>query len=497
MPTSSSQTSHPTSDALDQVAHLIQASGIELVRFAWCDAHGMLRGKTLTASAALKALRSGVGMVSTLMLKDTSDRTAFKVFEPSITQDLPGFEFANNLLLHPLAESFKVLPWAHKTGWLQCQPVFQNGTPVTYDTRRQLQHALAQLAHHGWGMVCGLEIEFHIYRLKDPHHGHDLQPEHAAWPGSAPEVSLIHPGYNLLAENFFDQAEEPLRIVQHTAQALGLPLSSLEIELGPSQVEAVFDATDALTAADNMVLFRSAVKQALRRAGYHATFMCRPPFEQIMSSGWHLHQSLVDLQTGRNLFMRDAPAPNTQTNQATHTLSDLGTHYLAGLLQHAKGMTVLCTPTANGFGRFRPNALAPQSILWGRDNRGAMLRVIGEANDPATRIENRLGEPAANPYLYMASQIHAGLRGITQQLAPPVATESPYADTSSAQDAPTRIPNNLHDALQALQNDDAMCQGFGPEFVRYYTRLKSAEQQRFEAAEDKIEFQRREYFSRI
>ena len=160
-------------------------------------------------------------------------------------------------------------------------------------------------------------------------------------------------------------------------------------------------------------------------------------------------------------------------------------------------MTVLCTPTANGFGRFRPNALAPQSILWGRDNRGAMLRVIGQANDPATRIENRLGEPAANPYLYMASQINAGLRGITQQLAPPVATESPYADPSSAQDAHMRIPSNLQDALHALQKDDAMIEGFGHDFVRYYSRLKAAEQQRFEAAEDKIEFQRCEYFSRI
>ena len=480
--------------ALARCAKLIETNGLELVRFAWCDAHGMLRGKTLTAAAALKALRSGVGMVSTLMLKDTSDRTAFKVFEPDIAQELPGFAFANNLVLHPIADSFKVLPWTHKTGWLQCQPVFQNGAPVPYDTRRQLQQALAQLATHGWGMVCGLEIEFHIYRLKDPHHGRDLDPEHAGWPGSAPDVSLIHPGYNLLAENWFDQAEEPLRIVQHTAQALGLPLSSLEIELGPSQVEAVFEATDALTAADNMVLFRSAVKQALRRAGYHASFMCRPPFDNIMSSGWHLHQSLVLLDNGRNVFMRDTPAANTQANQAEHTLSDIGAHYLAGLLQHAPGMTVLCTPTANGFGRFRPNALAPQSILWGRDNRGAMLRVIGQAGDPATRIENRLGEPAANPYLYMAAQIHAGLRGIKEQCAPGLATESPYASES---DPNTRIPNTLGLALQALQNDAALCLGFGEDFVRYYTRLKTAEHQRFEAAEDKIEFQRREYFSRI
>ena len=478
-------------DALAHCARLIQASDLELVRFAWCDTHGQLRGKTLTRDAALQALHSGVGMVSTLMLKDTSDRTACKVFEPGIATTLPGFEFANNLVLRPLPESFHVLPWTERTGWLQCQPVFQDGTPVPYDTRAQLQRALAQLAEHGLGMVCGLEIEFHIYRLRDATHDASLDPELAAWPPRAPEVSLIHPGFNLLSENTFDQAEEPLRIVQRTAQALGLPLTSLEIELGPSQVEAVFAATDALQAADNMVLFRSAVKQALRRAGYHATFMCRPPFEHIMSSGWHLHQSLVHLADGRNALMRptgDAPGARTE---AHHTLSDLGAHYLAGLLHHAKGMTVLCTPTANGFGRFRPNALAPQSILWGLDNRGAMLRVIGGSGDAATRIENRLGEPAANPYLYMAAQIHAGLSGIRQQLTPPPATESPYADTQA------RIPTALGEALQAWVDDAAMTQGFGDAFVRYYRAIKSSEQQRFEAAEDQTEFQRREYFARI
>ena len=480
------------------VAKLIKSQSLELVRFAWCDTHGMLRGKTLTSSAAIKALDQGVGMVSTLMLKDTSDRTAFKVFEPSIAQDLPGFEFANNLLLKPIPNSFKVLPWADKTGWVQCQPVFLNEESVLYDTRFQLQAALEKLANMGLQMVCGLEVEFHIYRLHDVNHGIDLDPNIAAWPGVCPEVSLIHPGYNLLSENCFDMAEEPLRIVQHTAQALGLPLLSLEIELGPSQVEAVFDATDALAAADNMVLFRSAVRQTLRRAGYYATFMCRPPFESIMSSGWHLHQSLVEIKSGRNAFMREMPQANTQANDARHTLSDVGTHYLAGLLENAQGMTVMCTPTLNGFGRFRPNALAPQSVLWGRDNRGAMLRVIGQAGDQATRIENRLGEPAANPYLYMASQIHAGLQGIQKEWVPPLATDSPYGDDNVVSNGQAvRIPNNLRDALVALQDNSAMREGFGAEFLRYYARIKNSEQQRFDASEDKLEFQKREYFSRI
>jgi glutamine synthetase len=262
---------------------------------------------------------------------------------------------------------------------------------------------------------------------------------------------MIHPGYHLLSEQWVDMAEEPLRIVQRTAQALGLPLLSLEIELGPSQVEAVFDATDALAAADNMVLFRSAVKQALRRAGYHATFMCRPPFPNIMSSGWHLHQSLVDLKTGANLFKRSSPCNRKHAHaDAQYTLSEVGEQYLAGLLAHARGMTAFCTPTINGFGRFRPNALAPQSILWGRDNRGAMLRVVGQCNDNSTRIENRLGEPAANPYLYLASQIHAGLDGITRRLKAPPATDAPYGDAAE------KIPTSLGEALDALQADSAL-----------------------------------------
>ncbi len=479
-------------EAWRRTARLIEASGVELVRFSWCDLHGVTRGKGLVASAAIKAMNEGVGMVSTLMLKDTSDRTAFKVFEPGGAASLPGFEFASNLLLLADPDSYRQLPWAPATGWLRAQPWFQDGRPVELDTRRVLQRALERLAEQGLGMKCGLEVELHIYRIEDP--GPQLSPDEAAWPGLPPKVSMIHPGYNLLAESWLDMAEEPLRIVQHTAQALGLPLHSLEVELGPSQVEAVFEATDALTAADNMVLFRNGVKQALRRAGYHATFMCRPPFPNIMSSGWHLHQSLVDLKTGANAFQRAQPAPGTQPTDARHTLSDAGEHYLAGLLAHARGMALFCTPTANGFGRFRPNALAPQSVVWGRDNRGAMLRVVGAAGDPATRIENRIGEPAANPYLYMASQIHAGLDGMSRQLRAPVATDSPYGDEASGG---LKLPTSLGEAIAALRQDEALTAAFGAEFVEYFCRIKQSELDRFEQAEDKDDFQRREYFSRF
>jgi glutamine synthetase len=475
--------------ALRQTARLIDAAGLELVRFAWCDLHGVTRGKTLVASAAAAAMQEGVGIVSTLLLKDTSDRTAFKVFEPGGASDLPGFEFASNLMLLADPASFKQLPWTPKTGWVRGQPWFQDGRAVELDTRYQLQRALHRLSAAGFEMKCGLEIEFHIYRIDDARA--QLDPQQASWPGPPPAVSMIHPGYNLLTEAWYDMAEEPMRIVQNTAQALGLPLLSLEIELGPSQVEAVFEPSDALAAADNMVLFRNAVKQSLRRAGYHATFVCRPPFPNIMSSGWHLHQCLLDARTGRNVFQREAPAAGTTPADAGNTLSEIGEHFLAGLLEHARGMTVFCTPTVNGFGRFRPNALAPQAVLWGRDNRGAMLRVIGQCGDAATRIENRIGEPAANPYLYLASQIHAGLDGVERKLKAPPATDAPYGATG------TRLPTGLGEALAALRENKVFAAAFGDEFINYFVRIKQSELQRWEQADDKDDFQRREYFSRF
>ena len=477
--------------ALDHVLRHIKKSGVERVRFAWCDQHGLLRGKTLMASAVQQALNDGVGMVSTLMLKDTSDRTAWKVFEHGGVSSLPGFEAACNLVLLADPASFKLLPWAPQTGWLRCQPWYADGTPVALDTRRVLQAALARLHARGYAMRCGLEVEFHIYRIADNGLKTALDPQQAAWPGTAPQVQMIHPGYNLLSDAWADMSDAPLQIVQHTALALGLPLTSLEIELGPSQFEAVFDATDALTAADNMVLFRSATTQALRRAGYHATFMCRPPFPNIMSSGWHLHQSLVDTQHGTNLFTRNTSADGSTRHDAQFTLSDIGEHYLAGLLAHAGGMALMATPTINGYERFQPNAMAPQSIVWGHDNRGAMLRVIGRPGDSSTRIENRIGESAANPYLYIAAQIHAGLDGIERQLKAPSASETPYDNRH------VRLPTTMTEALEALKSDAGLTAGLGLEFVSYYTHLKQMEVARWTAADDKRDWVAREYFGRF
>jgi glutamine synthetase len=478
------------SGACEAALALAEQRGLERIRIGWCDTHGVMRGKTLMASALESALHDGVSMVSTILLKDTSDRTAFRVFDTVDAHALPGFRFANNLVLLPDPHTLRELPWAPGTGWMRAEAWFDDGTPVPHDTRRLLRAALDRLAHAGWGLVCGLEVEFHVYRLDDAARDPSLDPQRAGWPGDPPAVRMIHPGYSLLAENWADLADEPLRLVQRTAQELGLPLRSLEIELGPSQVEAVFDATDALDAADDMVLFRNGVRQSLRRHGYHASFVCRPPFPHAMASGWHLHQSLVERTSGRNAFRRDTPAPDAQAGDARATLSDVGAHWLGGLLAHARGMAAVCTPTVNGFSRFRPNAMAPQAVSWGRDNRGAMLRVLGTCGDAATRIENRIGEPMANPYLYVAAQVHAGLDGLERRLDPGRETDAPYA-------AGTPLPASLGEGIEALLSDDALVRGFSAPIVDWYARLKRSELARHDAAEDREAWQAREYFGRF
>ncbi len=488
--------------ACEAVLDRLRAAGIEQLRLSWADMHGTLRGKTVVggSQAFAEALLGGVGLVSTLLLKDTADRTAFQVFDPTAdaaTRALfaatgaGGFGAANNVQLRPDPASCTVLPWADATAWLRCDPVWADGSPVQADPRGVLLRAVEALRGAGYGLRCGLEVEFHIHRITDA----GLAAADAAWPAEPPTVALLHPGYALLSEAHADQCAEALAIVRRTALGLGLPLRSLEIELGPSQFEAVFAPTDALTAADQMILLRNGLRQALRRAGYHASFVCRPPLPFAVASGWHLHQSLVDGQ-GRNAMARDgaagpgAAAAATDAGDARHSLSDAGAHWLAGLLAHAPGMAALCAPTIPAYSRYQGSVMAPQAVVWGRDNRGAMLRVIGTAADPATRIENRIGEPMANPYLAIAAQVWAGLDGLQRRLQPGPATETPYAGSAA------RLPASLREALDALAGDAVLQRGLGPVMGLVVDTVKRQEWARHAAAEDPAQWERREYFGR-
>jgi glutamine synthetase len=160
--------------------------------------------------------------------------------------------------------------------------------------------------------------------------------------------------------------------------------------------------------------------------------------------------------------------------------------FLAGLLDHAPASAAFAAPTINAYRRYRPYSLAPDRAIWGRDNRGVMCRVLGGPGDPASRIENRLGEPAANPYLYMASQLLAGLDGIARKAAPPASADTPYETPAPA------LPRSLEAALAALKASACYRDGFGGQFIDYFTHIKDAEIARFQL--EVSDWEHREYF---
>jgi len=443
--------------------------GIKAVRFSFADQHGVLRGKTLSATAAEAAMERGVTVTSTLLLKDTSHRTVFPAFTPGGGIGMPEMQGAADILMVPDPSTFRVLPWAPETGWFLCDLQFPDGREVPFSTRRQLRKALERLATVGYEFVAGLEVEFHVFRIKDPH----LQPEDAGQPGNPPDVELLTTGYQLLTEHKYDQLEPLVELLRGHLEKLELPLRSFEIEFGPSQLEFTLGPRAGMAAADAMILLRSAIKQIARRHGYHATFMCRPKLPNVMSSGWHLHQSLT--RNGLNAFTSEK-----------EDLSETGKYYLSGLLAHARAATAFATPTINGYKRYRPYSLAPDRVIWGKENRGAMLRVVGGPRDPDTRIENRIGEPAANPYLYFASQVYSGLDGIERRMPMTRSADTPYEAKADF------LPRTLDEALQHLKVNKALRDGFGNAFIDYYCRIKEAEIARFNL--EVSDWEHREYF---
>jgi glutamine synthetase len=451
----------------------IDSDDLEVVRFVFPDQHGLTRGKAISRDSVADIMVNGCTMTSTLILKDTSHRTVLPVWEAGAGIGSPRLAGAADLVMVADPSTFRRLPWAPTNGWVLCDLHYPDGESVGLSTRQILRRALAKLGDHGLTFISGLEIEFHIFRLID----RNLNAQDCTQPGTPPTVMPVQHGYQYLTEIRYDEIEPIFGELRRGLKALGLPIRSEEVEFGPSQVEVTFSPCEGLQTADNTILMRSAIKQICRRLGYHATFMCRPQMPNLFSSGWHLHQSLVDSDTRANQF-----TPQTGDEH----LSELGSHYLAGILRHARASCMLAAPTINAYKRYRPLSLAPDRIQWGFDNRGAMLRVIGGTGSGATRIENRIGESAANPYLYLSSQILSGLDGIESKVAPPPPVEEPYSSDAE------QLPRSLIEALAAFRESNFYRTALGDEFVDYLVTIKQAELDRFLA--EVTDWEQREYF---
>lgn len=464
--------------AAGQMRRVIDEVGIELVRFSFVDQHGVLRGKTLTREAVAGGLRNGVTAPSSLVLKDTSGRSVFPVFSADVGVGVEGFSGAGDVVLVPDPTTFRVLPWAPRTGWVLCDLRFPTGAPVPFCTRSILRRTLAGLAERGYAMTVGVELELHVFRATED----DFHPDRVGRPGAPGRPAAVAPisgGSQLLHEEGLDGLDDLVQLLHDGLTKLDLPLRSIELEFGPNQIEVTLAPSDALRAADDVALCRSAIRQICRRHGYHATFMSRPAGAETASTGWHLHQSLRDLDSGEGAFV-------PRNSDRVDVLSSTGQRYLAGLLAHAAAAAVFTTPTVNGYKRYQPFSLAPDRVVWGIDNKGAMVRAVGGSGDPATRLENRSGEPAANPYLYVAAQLISGLDGLDRELDPGPPTTDPYAAGAP------RLPRSLAEALDALEADPVFARALGEDVVAWYVALKRAEVERYLAHVS--DWEQREYF---
>jgi glutamine synthetase len=446
-----------------ELARRLEDGKLRLVRMVWADTHGHTRAKAVTVPVFLASLADGYNINVATYTLDASGGRVFRSFVRGGGMGLDEMTGSPNLTIVPDPTTFRVLPWAPGIGWVLCDEYFTDGRPFHFSSRHVLRRQVARLREKGMDLVVGLEVEWYLRRIEEER----LTEAHAGVPGRRGrpvETSPVEPGYSYHSESNMDLMQPVLDALADAYDGLGLPLRSIENEYGPGQLECTFGAQEAMRAADDLVLFRTATRQVCRRLGHFATFMCRPAFPGFYASGWHLHQSLADAGSGRNLCIPEG---------AGEHLSPLGRSWMAGLLSHAAPAAVFASPTINGFRRFQANSLAPDRATWSVDHRGAMIRVLGGPGDPATRLENRIGEPAANPYLFIASQIAAGLDGVGREAEPWPADDEPYDA-----DRPM-LPTSLPDALEALAGSSLFREQFGPLYCDYFTSLKHAELARY------------------
>ncbi|MEH1838599.1 MAG: glutamine synthetase family protein [Nostoc sp.] len=475
-------------EASEKIKAVVKERDLLLIRTAWADQHGIVRSKSLLPQAFLSALENGMQISTGTFLFDTGGAIVFNPFVPGGSLDMSQMTGAPNLVAVPDPDTFKIVPWAKRTGFILCDEYFQNGQVMPFSSRGILRQSLVELHQRGLEHIVGLEVEWYLAKLEDPMLA-IANVGTSGKPGEPAKVNAVEHSFQYLLESHNPEIHDLMRVLAENLVEMELPLRSVENEGGVGQFEFTFDPIPALQAADTMMIFRMATKQICRQQGYIASFMCRPGLQGSSSNGWHLHQSLVDRTTGENAFM----SANSKT-----LMSDLGKHFVGGLLKHANAASVFTTPTINGYKRFRPYSLAPDRAGWGLENRGAMIRLQGGYDDPTTHIENRIGEPAANPYLYMASQLISGLDGVDYKVDPGSPTESPYATESPA------LPKNLPEAISYLSQSELFSQKMGQEFINFIIKMKQSEINRFlqsvadQSPEDYLlqvtNWEQREYF---
>ncbi|WP_206952144.1 glutamine synthetase family protein [Trinickia acidisoli] len=353
----------------------------------------------------------------------------------------------------PDPSTIRLIPWAvDPTAQVIHDCVHFDGTPVAISPRRVLRHVLELYAAKGWKPVVGPELEFYLVEMnKDP----DLP---LCPPiGRTGRAETGRQAYSIEAVNEFDPLFED---IYEYCEIQELEVDTLIHEVGAAQMEINFLHGDPLNLADRVFLFKRTVREAALRHRMYATFMAKP-MEGEPGSAMHVHQSLVDLETGRNLFAGREGEPTECFYQ-----------YIAGLQKYTPALMPIFAPYINSYRRLSRFMAAPINVQWGYDNRTVGFRV--PHSSPATRrIENRIPGVDCNPYLAIAGTLAAGYLGLTQRLAP---TE-PLVDDGYRM--PYQLPRNLEEGLTLMAASEPLASILGEAFVKAFVTLKETEYDAF------------------
>ncbi|MGZ8566173.1 MAG: glutamine synthetase family protein, partial [Actinomycetota bacterium] len=272
------------------------------------------------------------------------------------------------------------------------------------------------------------------------------------------------------------------RTVQYL-EAMGIPVEYVHHEVAPSQHEIDLRYSDALSMADNVMAYRLTVKEVAEEFGIYATFMPKP-VAGVNGSGMHTHQSLFE--GDRNAFF--------DTTDEYH-LSKTAKQYIAGILRHAREITLVTNQWVNSYKRLIPGFEAPVYVCWARRNRSALVRVpqYKPGKEEATRIEYRSPDPACNPYLAFSAMLAAGLAGIEEELdLPPEASNNIYEMSEAERGAAgiASLPQDLHDAIEVAEASDLLRSALGEHVHEFLIRAKRAEWDDFKAYVSPYELER-------
>jgi glutamine synthetase len=421
----------------EELLERLHAAGARILRLQFTDITGVIKSVEVPASQFSKALDGE-------MLFDGSSIEGFVRIEES------------DMILKPDFSTLAIFPWAEdedRVARLICDVHTADGKPFEGDPRRVLRRQIEAAAAMGYRMMVGAEAEFFLF-YRTPEGMPTRRPHDAG-------------GYFDLTP--VDLGEMARREVVNALEQMGVRVEASHHEVAPGQHEVDFRDEDALVAADNLATFRFVVRSIALRHGLHATFMPKPIFGQN-GSGMHTHQSLF---RGEENAFHDPKAPDQ--------ISRIMRWYVGGLLEHARSFSLVTNPLVNSYKRLVPGYEAPVHVAWAHRNRSPLVRVPARRGK-GTRVELRMPDPAANPYLALAVQLAAGLDGIRRRIEPPEPVEKNIFTLSVRDRRRYRIqelPRDLSEALEAFRRSPLMREVLGDHVFNHLIAAKEQEWQQY------------------